>query len=103
MKAQSQKKHPVVRLTILFVLSLSAFTAAYAQGVPPPCIPDPVNEDAVLEWNCRAVRYGLSATFGGALRQIRAMAIVQLAVSNAVNGITGEYETYLRDSSNLPP
>lgn len=96
-------KHPFVRLTILFLLTLSVLTAANAQGVAPPCVPDPVNEGAVLEWNCRAIKYGLSPTFGGALRQIRAMAVVQLAVSNAINGITGEYETYLRDSSNLPP
>src|SRR6187399_982891 len=98
MNAQSQQ-NTVFRLAVIFLLAVSAFTAANAQGVPPPCVPDPANEDTVLEWNCRAVKYALSPTFGGALRQIRAMALVQLAVSNAVNGITREYETYNRDGS----
>jgi len=102
MNAQSQP-NPIIRLVLGLLLALSAFTAVNAQGVPPPCVPDPANEDAVLEWNCRAIKYALSPTFGGALRQIRAMALVQLAVSNAVNGITREYETYNRDGSNVPP
>jgi len=63
--------------------STSAFRAAYAQGTPPPWVPNPASEDAVLEWNCRAVKYGLSSTFAGALRQIRAMAVVQLQNASA--------------------
>jgi hypothetical protein len=102
MKAQSLYDL-VVRLGMVILLTLSAFTAVSAQGAPPPCVPDPVNEDAVMEWNCRAFKYGLSSTFSGALRQIRAMALVQLAVHNAVNGITGQYETYNRDKTNSPP
>jgi hypothetical protein len=66
-------------------------------------VADPESEDAVLEWNCRAVKYALSPTFAGALRQIRAMAIVQLAVSNSVNALSGKYETYSRDKTNIPP
>ena len=31
------------------------------------------------------------------------MALVQLGVSNAVNGISGEFETYERDKTNVPP
>ena len=102
MKAQS-KEFSLVRITVVFLLTVAAFASVNGQGSPPPCVPDPANEDAVMEWNCRTVKYALSPTFGGALRQIRAMAIVQLSVSNAVNGISKEYETYLRDSSNVPP
>ena len=102
MKAKPQR-NSLFRLAFVFLLALLAFTRVNAQGVPPPCVPDPANESAVLEWNCRAFKYALSPTFAGALRQIRAMAIVQLATSNAVNGITGEYETYLRDEANTPP
>src|SRR6476620_7770541 len=102
MNAQPQQ-NIVLRLAVVLLLAVSAFTAANAQGVPPPCVPDPANEDAVLEWNCRAVKYALSPTFGGALRQIRAMAVVQLAVHNAVNSVTRGYETYSRDPANVPP
>lgn len=97
------RQNLAVRLAVVFLLTVSAVTAAMAQGVPPPCVPNPATEDAVLEWNCRTFKYALSPTFAGALRQIRAMAVVQLAVHNAVNGITSEYETYLRDKSNTPP
>ena len=97
-------RHNVIfQLLFVFLFIFGAFTGTNAQGNPPPCVPDPINEDAVLEWNCRAFKYALSPTFAGALRQIRAMAIVQLAVSNAVNGITGEYESYLRNENNVPP
>ena len=51
----------------------------------------------------RAVNYALSATFAGPLRQLRAMAIVQLSVNNAVNGITGKFGTYSRNDANTPP
>src|SRR5215203_3239045 len=101
------KRHPqqnsVIRLAFVLMLIFSAYTATNAQGVAPPCIPNPASEDAVLEWNCRTFNYALSPTFAGALRQIRAMALVQLAVSNAVNGISGEYGTYLRNNANTPP
>src|SRR5688572_9948844 len=92
-----------IRIAFMLILLAAAFSAASAQGVAPPCIPDTVRDDAVMEWNCRTVKYALSSTFAGALRQIRAMAVVQLAVHNAVNGITGEYETYQRNTANVPP
>jgi len=92
-----------IRIAFMLILLAAAFSAAIAQGVAPPCIPDTMRDDAVMEWNCRTVKYALSSTFGGALRQIRAMAVVQLSVHNAVNGITGEYETYSRDPANVPP
>jgi hypothetical protein len=102
MKAERKQKL-LVRITIVFTFIAATCWTASAQGVPPPCVPDPANENAVMEWNCRAVKYALSPTFGGALRHIRAMAIVQLAVHNAVNSVTGDYETYLRDEANVPP
>jgi len=58
--------------------------------------------DVVIEWNQRAA--GLTLTVVPALapvEQTRVMAIFQLAVHDAVNGITGEYETYL--SPPAPP
>jgi len=58
--------------------------------------PTTVINDAVMEWNQHAV--GLTLLPASALtpiQQTRVMAIVQVAVHDAVNGITGEYETYL--------
>nr|ART35739.1 B67 [uncultured bacterium] len=52
--------------------------------------------DAVSEWNQHAV--GLTLLPASALapvQQTRVMAIVQVAIHDAVNGITGEYATYL--------
>ncbi|HLL77515.1 MAG TPA: vanadium-dependent haloperoxidase [Pyrinomonadaceae bacterium] len=56
--------------------------------------------DAVTEWNQHAVGLSLSSppAIPAALspvQQTRVMAIVQVAVHDAVNGITGEYATYL--------
>ena len=53
---------------------------------------------ALMEWN----QFALSATVTanqGALPQIRSMAIVHASVHDAVNTITGEYETYLAAGS----
>lgn len=50
-------------------------------------------DDVVLTWN----QVALTATVAagqGPLPQIRSMAIVQLAVHDAVNAIAGDYETY---------
>ena len=52
--------------------------------------------DAVTEWNQEAVRLTLlPASALSPVQQTRVMAIVQVAVHDAVNGITGEYATYL--------
>jgi hypothetical protein len=56
--------------------------------------------DVVTEWNQEAARLTLSTppVIPAALapvQQTRAMAIVQVAVHDAVNGITGQYATYL--------
>jgi len=52
--------------------------------------------DVVTEWNQQAVSLTLApASALSPVEQTRVMAIFQLAVHDAVNGITGEYETYL--------
>src|SRR5687767_8993936 len=58
--------------------------------------------DPVVEWNQQAVALTLRPTPALApVQQTRVMAIFHLAVHDAINGITGEYETYLSPSS--PP
>lgn len=49
--------------------------------------------DVIREWNLEASR--LSVPSGPPVHQTRYLAIHQLAVHDAVNGITGKYETYL--------
>jgi len=52
--------------------------------------------DVVAEWHQEAVRLTLlPASALAPVQQTRTMAIVQVSVHDAVNGITGEYETYL--------
>ena len=61
-----------------------------------------LNNTAVTEWNLQAVSILLSQVPAiPPARQTRHMAIVQTAVHDAVNGITGDYATYLPAS--LPP
>src|SRR6187399_259641 len=102
MKHQTNQ-YLAIRIAFIVTLVTSGLWTVSAQGVPPPCVPNPATENVVMEWNCRAVKYALSPTFAGALRQMRAMAVVQLAVHNAVNGITKDYETYQRNPANVPP
>src|SRR5688572_33274982 len=55
-----------------------------------------VTTDAVSEWNQNAVTLTLlPASALAPVQQTRVMAIVQVSVHDAVNGITGEYATYL--------
>ena len=49
--------------------------------------------DVIREWNVEAAR--LAVPSGPPVHQTRILAIHQLAVHDAVNGITGKYETYL--------
>ncbi|MCA1632824.1 MAG: vanadium-dependent haloperoxidase [Acidobacteria bacterium] len=52
--------------------------------------------DAVTEWNQEAVRLTLlPASALAPVQQTRVMAIAQVAVHDAVNGLTGKYATYL--------
>src|SRR5687767_2949745 len=58
--------------------------------------------DALVEWNQQAVALSLRPIPAlSPVQQTRVMAIFHLAVHDAVNGITGEYETYLSPPS--PP
>lgn len=58
--------------------------------------------DPVVEWNQQAAALTLRPTPALApVQQTRVMAIFHLAVHDAINGITGEYETYLSPPS--PP
>src|SRR5215207_3325499 len=67
-------------------------------SAPQPAAPG----DAVMEWNQQAATRTLTAAPALApVQQTRVMAIIQVAVHDAVNGITGEYATYL--SSGEPP
>jgi len=53
-------------------------------------------DDPIAEWNQTAARLSLTVSPTPApVQQTRLMAIVQAAVHDAVNGITGDYETYL--------
>jgi len=52
--------------------------------------------NVVMEWNQQAFALALLPASGLVpIQQIRVMAMVQLAMHDAVNGITGEYDTYL--------
>src|SRR5262245_26061795 len=54
------------------------------------------DSDVVTEWNQQAVALTLSpASALAPVQQTRVMAIIHLAVHDAVNGITEKYETYL--------
>ena len=72
-------------------LTLSANNAATPLPAQAP--------DAVMEWNQQAVALTLlPASALSPVQQTRVMAIFHVAVHDAVNGITGGYETYLSSS-----
>jgi hypothetical protein len=59
-------------------------------------LPSPARaNDPVTEWNQHAVTLTVTPALSS-VAQTRVMAIVQVAVHDAVNGITGKYATYLR-------
>jgi hypothetical protein len=61
----------------------------------------PARADVVLDWNAIAAR---TVTAGQSpFSQARLMAITQLAVFEAVNAVTGEYEPYLAVPISAPP
>ena len=72
-----------VTLGLFGVLMLSVWFASAAQGA-----------DVVLEWNTIAVNTAV-ANHQNPFAQARYAAIVQLAVFEAVNAVTGEYQPYL--------
>jgi hypothetical protein len=54
----------------------------------------PQGDDVIAEWHQQTVNRTVIPSLAP-VQQTRMMAIVQVAVHDAVNGITGEYETYL--------
>jgi hypothetical protein len=64
------------------------------------CIPAMASADVVLDWNAIAARTVLAGQ--SPFSQARLMSIVQLAVFEAVNAISGEYEPYLAEPINAP-
>ncbi|HYE14563.1 MAG TPA: vanadium-dependent haloperoxidase [Pyrinomonadaceae bacterium] len=74
---------------------MSAGRAAVVVRDPNAALPAQLS-DAVTEWNQEAVRLTLlPASSLSPVQQTRVMAIVQVSVHDAVNGLTGEYATYL--------
>ncbi len=62
--------------------------------------PVTAQDDIVLKWNETAARTAAATT--NPFNQARVMAIVQLAVFEAVNGITGDYKPYLKPPTEAP-
>ena len=93
----------VIALSLISVcplLNIACATDATTHVYPPPKAA--VASNIVLEWNDLAARFSLqSAPALAPIQQVRVMAIFQLAIHDAVNGITGEFETYL--SPPAPP
>ena len=63
------------------------------------CLPALASADVVLDWNAIAAR---AAVVTSPFNQARVMSIVQLAVFEAVNSITGGYVSYLDDPIDAP-
>jgi len=113
MRSRTLNKGLVLTFSLVVALSLTSVCpflgAACTTGAKtnvPPKLPTPrppaMASNVVLEWNALAVSLTLQTVPAlAAIQQTRVMAIFQLAVHDAVNGITGEYETYL--SPPAPP
>lgn len=77
-------------------IELKTLAAVPAVGSGMHLAPSVLTNNAVTEWNQHAAMLTiLPASALAPVQQTRVMAIVQVAVHDAVNGITGEYETYL--------
>lgn len=77
----------------MFKQKLMLVTAAVVAGCALSA--QPPSADAVVEWNQIALTRTLSATPAQSpVQQTRTMAIVQVAVHDAISGITGQYDTY---------
>src|ERR1044071_6021268 len=87
-------------ISVCPLLNVACATGASTHMNRPP--KPAVTSNVVIEWNDLAGRRTLQAVPAlAAIQQIRAMAIFQLAMHEAVNGITGDFETYL--SPPTPP
>ena len=107
MKPRELKNKLVIVLSIAIVLSITALSPSLSAALTAchtkhakssksvmAITPADQPSDVVMEWNQRAAALTLS-TLTIAIQQARVMAIFQVAVHDAVNGVTGEYETYL--------
>ena len=75
--------------TMLIAMAIAFTVCTYVDVPAQP-------QDPVMEWNEEAVRLTLLPSSGLApVQQTRTMAIVQVSVHDAVNGITRQYRTYL--------
>ncbi len=93
----------VALISVYPLFNAACAPALKAQMTNQPLSPLPtLTTDVVTEWNQQAVTLTLAtASALSPVQQTRVMAIFHLAVHDAVNGITGEYETYLSPSA--PP
>ena len=87
----------VLGITLFVDPTYPAITHSELPAAPSPgSALSPLSGEAVTEWNQHAVTLTLlPASALAPVQQGRVMAIVQLAVHDAVNGITRDYETYL--------
>lgn len=104
MRRKTLHRSLVFTLTVGIALSLISvcplFIAACAARSHAPLTSPAQAADVVREWNQHAVALTLlPASALAPVQQTRVMAIFHVAVHDAVNGITGEYETYLSPSS----
>jgi hypothetical protein len=93
----------VIALLLISVCPLLSVACVTGASTHPNHPPKPaVTSNVVIEWNDQAVRLTLQSVPAlAAIQQTRVMAIFQVAVHDAVNGITGDFETYL--SPPAPP
>jgi hypothetical protein len=97
MKVKKWSKELVITLGLGAVLLGTSAYPATCEVAAPGMVARPAQAgDVVTEWNQTAVTLTLlPASALAPVQQTRVMAIVQVAVHDAVNGITGDYETYL--------
>lgn len=85
----------VLAAIVLVVFAVSCARAAIVSERKTFAVQPAQSGDVVAEWHREAVRLTLlPASALAPVQQTRAMAIVQVSVHDAVNGITREYETY---------
>lgn len=78
------------------VIATGTMAHSESSGHPATVLTPVIDSDVISEWNQHAVALTLlPASALAPVQQTRVMAIVQVAVHDAVNGITGEYKTYL--------
>ena len=106
MRADTSRKRLVIVAAVAAALcgvpaspATGAAIAAHpgaSPGISGGAVAAAIAGDPVVEWNQEAARLAVLSTSGLApVQQLRVMAIVQVGVHDAVNGITGEYATYL--------